>query len=403
MRILHVVPTYLPAYNRGGPIWSVHNLNKWLVKKGADVTVYTTNIDVEEKVETGKETLVDGVRVWYFQKSFPKIWEYWRVGFLPALLPRHWEYSKDLHAALKKHTREFDVVHVTSTFLFASVLGSYYAQKYKKPFIISPRGNLMEPLELKGAREKKFYIHLVEKKMLAKASAIHFTVKEEESQYLHHKLPFTKSIIIPNGIELCEFARHVEPGLFRQKFNISKNKKVILFLGRISWKKGLDTLIPAFAEVIKKEPEALLVIAGSDDEGYAKNVKFLISNFKLQDKVLFTGMLAGELKIAVLKESDVFVLPSYSENFSMAAVEAMYMKLPIVITERVGVASLVREYGAGIVVKKNETEISNALIRMMQDTNLRALMREAGRRLVEEKFEISKIADRWIEAYQDLI
>ena len=70
MRTLHIVPTYLPAYNRGGPIWSVHNLNKWLVKKGADVTVYTTNIDVENKVETGKETLVDGIKVYYFQKLF---------------------------------------------------------------------------------------------------------------------------------------------------------------------------------------------------------------------------------------------------------------------------------------------------------------------------------------------
>ena len=118
-------------------------MNKWLVKKGIDVTVYTTNIDVENKVETRKEVLVDGVKVWYFKKSFPKILEYWKVGFLPAFLPRHWEYSKDLHIALAKHMGEFDVVHVTSTFLFASVLGAYYARKYKKPYIISPRGNLM--------------------------------------------------------------------------------------------------------------------------------------------------------------------------------------------------------------------------------------------------------------------
>ncbi|MEK7479083.1 MAG: glycosyltransferase [Patescibacteria group bacterium] len=403
MKVLHIVPTYLPAYNRGGPIWSVHNLNKWLVKMGADVTVYTTNIDVEGKVETGKEVLVDGVKVWYFPASFPKIWEYWRVGILPAFLPRHWEYSKNLHIALKKHMREFDVIHVTSTFLFASVLGACYAKKYKKPFVISPRGNLMEPLELKGAFEKKMYIRLVEKRALKEASAVHFTVKEEEIQYLHYKLPLKKSIIIPNGIETSEFKSSGEEGMFRKKFNIPGDKKIILFLGRISWKKGLDTLIPAFAEVAKQKPEAILVIAGSDDEGYGKNVKFLISNFKLQDKVLFTGMISGNDKIAALQESDVFVLPSYSENFSMAAVEAMYMKLPVVLTERVGVASLVKEYGAGIVTKKDEKEIAEAILQILNTPTLGSRMGGAGRKLVEERFEMSNIAARWFESYRNLL
>ena len=370
---------------------------------GADVTVYTTNIDVEGKVETGKEVLVDGVKVWYFPASFPKIWEYWRVGILPAFLPRHWEYSKNLHIALKKHMREFDVIHVTSTFLFASVLGACYAKKYKKPFVISPRGNLMEPLELKGAFEKKMYIRLVEKRALKEASAVHFTVKEEEIQYLHYKLPLKKSIIIPNGIETSEFKSSGEEGMFRKKFNIPGDKKINLFLGRISWKKGLDNLITAFAEVAKQKPEAILVIAGSDDEGYGKNVKFLISNFKLQDKVLFTGMISGNDKIAALQESDVFVLPSYSENFSMAAVEAMYMKLPVVLTERVGVASLVKEYGAGIVTKKDEKEIAEAILQILNTPTLGSRMGGAGRKLVEERFEMSNIAARWFESYRNLL
>lgn len=403
MKVLHIVPTYLPAYNRGGPIWSVHNLNKWLVKKGVDVTVYTTDIDVKGKVETGKETLIDGVKVWYFPASFPKIWEYWRVGFLPAFLPRHWEYSKDLHIALSKRVGEFNIIHATSTFLFASTLGSYYAKKYGKPCVLSPRGNLMEPLELKSARRKRAYIHLVEKRNLTRASAIHFTALREKEQYLSHNLPLKKSIIIPNGIEESEFANRPEAGFFRKKFKIPKEKRIILFLGRISWKKGLDTLIPAFAEVVKKEPEALLVIAGGDDENYKKNIQLLITNYELQNKVLFTSMIGGGDKIAALQESDVFVLPSYSENFSMSAVEAMYLNLPVVITKYVGVAPEVRQYGAGIVTEKDTNEMAEAIIKILADEKLKIAMGEKGRHLVEEKFVMSKIADQWITAYQSIL
>ncbi|MDP2704153.1 MAG: glycosyltransferase [bacterium] len=409
MRILHIVPTYLPAYNRGGPIWSVHNLNKWLVKKGVDVTVYTTNIDVKGKVREGVETIVDDVKVWYFPASYPKVWEYWRVGILPAFLPRHWEYSRDLHKALIQNTKNFDLVHVTSTFLFASTLGPYYAQKHKKPYVISPRGNLMEPLELKGAFQKKMYIRAVEERMLARASAIHFTVPQEEEQYLFHNLPLKKSIIIPNGIEPDEFGNCPAKDYFRKKYNIPEGIKIVLFLGRISWKKGLDTLIPAFAEVVGKEPNALLVIAGSDDENYKKHVQLLITNYppaqagQLQSKVIFTGMISGNDKIAALQESDVFVLSSYSENFSMSAVEAMYMKLPIVLTKRVGIAPIVEKYGAGIVVEKNEKEIAEAILKICADEKLKIAMGEAGRRLVEEKFEMSRIANQWMAAYQNLL
>lgn len=403
MKILHIVPTYLPAYNRGGPIWSVHNLNKELVKKGIDVTVYTTNIDVEGKVEEGKEVIVDGVKVWYFPASFPRIWEYWRVGIIPAFFPRHWEYSRDLHKALIRNTKNFDIIHVTSTFLFASALGPWYAKKHDIPSVLSPRGNLMEPLELKGARKKKAYIHLIEKRSLAKFSAIHFTVPQEKEQYLHHELPLKKAVIIPNSIEVGEFKDRPQKGEFRNKIRLPKEAELILFIGRLNWKKGFDTLIPAFRRVAKKNPRARLVIAGGDDEGYRRNIQLLISNFQLEDKVIFTGMITGADKIAVLQDCDVFVLSSYSENFSMAAVEAMHFGLPVVLTKRVGVAPDVKKAGAGFVVEKDEKKVAQAMINILEDKDRKNKMGKAGRNLVEEKFEVSSTTDKWIEIYKDLL
>ena len=184
MKILHVVPTYLPAYRYGGPIQSVHALNKYLVRAGADVTVYTTAIDGpgDLNVPLGVPVNLDGVKVFYF----------------PPSTPRSWFYSRAMHRALYLHTKEFDVVHITSVFLAASTLGRRAAQSLGVPFIISPRGSLMRaPLEKKSAFRKKLYLNLLEKKNLAAAAAIHFTADLEREEYEAMGLPLKKAIVIP--------------------------------------------------------------------------------------------------------------------------------------------------------------------------------------------------------------
>lgn len=409
MKILHIVPSYVPAYRRGGPIWSVHNLNKWLVRKGVDVIVYTTDIDVKGQVSLEKEVDVDGVKVYYFPLSFPKIWKYWRVLFWPAFIPRHWEYSKELHEAMAKNIKSFDLVHITSTFLFASTLGARYAKRHSVPYIISPRGNLMEPMEIDEAGKplrpykKKLYMALVEKKNLAGADAIHFTVEREKKEYGKHAPPFQKAIVIPNGLEIESFEKNVPRGAFRQKFGIGQDKKIVLFLSRISWKKGLDTLIPAFANVLKEEPNLVLVLAGADDERYGNKVKKWIDDYGVKDKVIFTGVILGKDKIAALQDSSLFVLPSYSENFGMAVVDAMYCSLPVVVTNKVGIAPSVIKRKTGLVIEKNEVQLAKAILRILRDEKLAKEMGENGKKLVESEFLMPKIIERWIEAYRSII
>jgi glycosyltransferase involved in cell wall biosynthesis len=387
MKVLHIIPTYYPAYVRGGPIWSVHNLNRWLIKKGIDVTVYTTDIDVPENTSKNQEVDVDGVKVYYFKKSLSGIWA----------------YSYSLHKTLKKTASDFDLVHITSTFLSASALGSYYARKNNIPYIISPRGNLMkEPVEKKSFLKKIFYIGLIEERNLQNASAIHFTVPQEREEYKGLGFGCQKEITIPNGIDSDSFEK-AEAGQFRKKFNISEDKKIILFLSRISWKKGLDTLIPAFAEVSKKRPEVVLVIAGGDSEGYKQKVEGWIKENSIEDKVIFTGMITGADKTAALQDSDIFVLPSYSENFGMAVAEAMYFSLPVVISNKIGIASEVKKANAGIVTLKEKLLIANEIIRLLESPELAKNLGEKGKKLVEEKYLMPAIADRWIEEYNKLV
>ena len=391
MKILHIIPSYLPAKLASGAIKPTHYLNKALVEKGIEVVVYTMNIDGNKKLDVplGKEVNLDGVKVFYFPMTF-----------------RPWQYSYKLHQALAKSVKDFDLIHITSVFLSVSTLGAYYAKKFNKPYIISPHGSLMnEPLRNRNTK-KQIYISLIERKNLTDASAIHFTVETEKEEYIKAGLSLKKTIIIPNGLDIEEFNTITRDSAthFKEKFGIAPDKKIILFLGRLNWKKGLDTLIPAFSEVLKKEPKAVLVLAGPDDENYKREVLKFIDEVNLRTSdIVFTGMLVGEDKTAVYKESDVFVLPSYSENFGMVVVEAMYSCLPVVITKYVGIAPEIIKNNAGIVIKKSEKELTEAILKILNNPALAQKMGESGKRLVETEFSPGKIADKWIEKYKNII
>jgi glycosyltransferase involved in cell wall biosynthesis len=387
MRILHIIPTYLPAIGSRGAIDAVHNLNKWLVKDGINVVVYTLNRDGLNilNVPTGQPVYIDGVKVYYFKSSFPKFWH----------------YSKDLKITLRKNISNFDVVHITSVYLAASCIGAYYARKFKKPYIISPHGSFMaRPLKSKSFK-KKLYLFVIERRNLAAASAIHFATDREFDEYIRMNLPLRKPLIIPHSFDPSVYNIKAQKN-FHEILKISKNKKIILFLGRLNWIKGLDTLIPAFAEVIKHCNDVVLVLAGEND-GYKNQLFRLINKYNLFEKVLLPGVVINEDKISALRDSAVFVMPSYSENFCMAIVEAMYFGLPVIITKGVGIAPNVEKAQAGLVIEKNEKQLSEAILKILNNQDSAKKMGERGRELVKREFFPERIANTFIKAYNEII
>jgi len=387
MKVLNLISFYLPAYNGGGPVFSVHNLNKWLVKRGVDVTVYTTNLNGSEtmNVPLNKEVNVDGVKVWYFPSSFLK----------------KWEYSLDFHRALAKDIDKFDLIHIGSIFRAPSALGGYYARKYKKPYVMSPRGNFMKKTFGSKSLKKKLYVSLIEGRNLAEADVIHFTGEAERNDYLAAGLPAKKTVVIPNVVDIEANDKNPAIG-FRKRFSIDADKKVVLFLSRIDWVKGLDTLIPAFAKVIQRVPEAILVMAGDDDKGYKKESDKLVHKFHLDQNIIYTGVLLGNDKIKAFEESDVFVQPSYSESFGMAAAEAMRSGLPTIVTEGVGLAPQIKDEGAGLVVRKDVDELSGAIVRLLKNPELAEEIGKRGAAFIESNFSPSKIADDFIRVYNEI-
>ena len=387
MRILHVIPSYIPAYRYGGPVKAVHELAQALTRCGVDVSVFTTNLDWENKLDVplAQEQDLEGVKVTYYP-----------VSFLKAYC-----YSPGLAGALQRRVSDFDLVHIHSVFLYPTNIAAKWCQKKKIPYIINPFGALdPEMIKLKNAFIKNIYIRIIEQHNIKKAACLHLASVYEEKQFLALGIKAPVAIV-PRGINLQDYVwKNQQADNFKEKYPQLKGKQIILFLGRIHFKKGLDLLAAAFKRVSLKAKDAYLVIAGPSEGGYAKKLKELFGRMGLIDNVLFTGMLLGEDKISAFYNSDIFVLASYGENFGISVLEAMACGLPVVITNHVGLYPDVLEYQAGIVSACDDQEIAGAILKLLASASLRKAMGKQGLSLAQDRFTLDRIAGKMNDLYE---
>lgn len=396
MKILHVSPSYYPAFKFGGPIMSIHILNKALVCKGEDVTVYTTDagFNSTNDIQLGTEYILDGVKIVYFKSN----------KFLDFLNTTGYNFSINLTKALKKNINKFDIIHITAVWNYPSYITSFYCIKYKMPYIISPRGSLY-PLTFNKKSWKKFpYYQIAAKKMIQMANAIHYTVEDEKRQTNENLGINNYSIIIPNGLDLQKFRNLYYKTKLIENYPHLKDKKIILFLSRINWIKGLDLLIKAYYKIIKERNNLHLLIVGDDDgDGYRKKVEEWVNNYGISSMVTFTGTLTDDDKLEAYAGSDLFVLPSYSENFGMVVVEAMACGLPVVISNKVGISKEIGEGKAGIITETTVESLYKGINVLLEDQYLRDELSINGRKFVTNNYDINKVADKMIEAYKNVL
>jgi glycosyltransferase involved in cell wall biosynthesis len=385
LRILHVVPTYIPAYRYGGPIYSVHGLCKALVLLGHDVSVFTTNVDGDNDsdVPLGQPVDIDGVKVSYF----------------PSKRLRRLYWSPPMKTSLEKQIPNSDIVHLHSIFLWPTWAAARSARRMGTPYIIAPRGMLVKELVARKSHfAKSLWISLIERNNLEHAAAIHVTTENEKEEA--RKFGFTLPAVstVPNGVDVEELRKcpiNIAPSIS----DIIQKKPFILYLGRINWKKGIDRLIPALSHV----PDVPLVIAGNDEENYRPEIETIATSHGVSDRITFTGFVYGDDKAALLQNASVLVLPSYSENFGNVVLEAMAVGCPVVVTPEVGVADLVQSSGAGMVIIGSPETMGRGLQQMLSDPQRRKRMGERGRQTVEEHFTWSSIGAQMVGLYEKII
>jgi glycosyltransferase involved in cell wall biosynthesis len=389
MKILHVISGIAPR--AGGPSTVLRSLARAQAAAGHQVAVCTTNQNYPSgslDVPTASPVLDQGVATWYH-----------------AMDVRALYFSRSLGAWLLKNIDDYDVVHVHGLYRFPPTFAASLARVKRVPYMIRPHGSL-DPFMYKQSRYslplKRLYERLFDLPNLNHAGAIHYTSDDEahRAAVLGLKAP---AVVVSNGLEWAEYAELPHRGRFRQRLGLGADQALVLFLGRLNFKKGLDLLIPAFADVIKRVPSAALAVVGPDNEGFGAQVHRWCAEHGLNEHVHFVDHIPPQETREAYVDADLFALTSYTENTGMTAVEAMACACPVVVSDQVNIWPAIQEAAAGIVVPLERAPIGDALVRVLEDPALGARMGRAGRLLAKKQFSWGPIVAQLDGVYAALI
>ena len=383
MKVLHVIFSLEPE--QGGPVTAVLGLTSALSQQGICCEIFTT---------LWKEGSADAMR------SCAVPIKQFAVGF-PA---RFWHgYSKSLAKTLRDRigSGAFDLVHVHEPWHYPGFIAFRAARKHGVPYVLSPLGALEAWCLRQKAFKKWVYMKMIQGHILQSANAIHALTNEEMKSIsdLGYETPV---FVAPNGVDSSPFEYSPDVSEFLSAHPELSGKRVILFLGRLHRKKGLDVLARSYASLLHKIKDVALLVAGPDEDGTQKRMESILKTSLALRSIVFTGMLTGRDKLTALACADLFVLSSYSEGFSMAVLEALAAGLPVVISRQCNFPE-VSEHDAGFVIEPNDAAVTEAISTLLSDDQLRTRMGQNGRNLVREKYTWDAIAASMAGLYQRLV
>lgn len=388
LKILQIVPSISLVY--GGPSQMVKGLSQALASQGVEVTVLTTdsNGDIGQPpldVPLNQPVAQGGYQVRYFHCS-------------PF---RRYKFSLELLRWLWEHATEFDLAHIHALFSPVSTTSATVARYKKLPYILRPLGTL-DPADLrKKKRLKQVYAALLERQNLAAAAGIHFT-SAQEAKISERFGTSSTDIVIPLGVKSQVFNCQCQ---IRRHLGIPDDLPLLLFMSRIDPKKGLNLLIPALEKLLQEGLSFQFVLAGTNpqDPDYEKQIQEQIKALALANHTTLTGFVSGELKQDLLQEADLFVLPSYYENFGIAVAEAMVAGTPVVISDQVHIWEEISNAEAGWVCTCEIDALTFVLREALQDVRERQRRGENAQTYALKYYSWEAIAQQMIQTYQQIL
>jgi glycosyltransferase involved in cell wall biosynthesis len=291
-----------------------------------------------------------------------------------------------------------EVVHMHGLWQAQTRRGGRAARGAGVPYLIAAHG-MAEPWALRHkAWKKKVYTALVEGKNLRRASCLH-ALSRPEIEHLRAIAPGTPVCFVPNGVDLEPFAALPPRGSLEAEFPELAGKFLLLFFGRLHAKKGLDLLAQALADLSQDHPDLHVLLAGKDDGALSPFLR-QVGDAGLSSRVTWLGHVAGDRARQVWGAADAFVLPSYSEGFSMAILEALACRIPVVITTTCHFPELAAS-GGGIVVEPTAGDVTPGLRSLLERSpEERAELGLKGRALVERDYTWEQQARRLADVYR---
>jgi glycosyltransferase involved in cell wall biosynthesis len=380
MRILEVTQTYSPFFEFGGPPTKVRALAEGLAALGNEVTVLTADWGLDQRLLTlpdqppaenspfGRRQKLNGVTALYLAN-----WLHYRaISWNPAL-PRY----------LRARLQQFDAVHIFGLYDILGLRVAAACRERKIPYVVEPIGMFL-PI-VRNFRLKRFYHRLFGVNLFAGAAAIIATAEQESAELISGGIARDKIVLRRNGVDIPE--SFPARGVFRRSIHVPDDAKLLLFLGRLSAKKNPDLLLRAFAEYAASGESTAanshLVFVGPDEAGMRGRLEKAVLQLSLSNRVHFSGPLAGEMKLAAYRDSDIFVLPSQNENFGNTAAEAVAAGTPVIVTGQCGIAPLL-DGKAGLVVACNQRELAAAIRLLLTDDSVLGRLRNACAPLAQE-------------------
>lgn len=363
-------------------------MTRALASAGLAVHVATTDDDGAGHLDVplGKPVPRDRVTYWFFRRQ-----------------TQFYKFSLPLTRWLARHAADYDIIHIHALFSYTSLPTAFYAHRADVPYIVRPLGVLNRyGMEQHHPGFKRISFPFVERRILEHAAVIHYTSEQEqeEAEALGIK---SRGVIIPLGIEPLPESSVVPSDRLEENAANLVGRTIFLFLARLDPKKGLDLLIPAFAQAKKDCPDIGLIIAGDGERSYVENLHSCAVQLGLEQDIVWAGYVEGANKTALFHSADAFVLPSHSENFGIAVVEALAAGLPVIMSDQIGIHPEIAAQDAGIVVPLDVDAISRALVRLCNDQEARRRMGENANALASSHYSIHSMTTRLLETYNQLV
>ncbi|MGI0011296.1 MAG: glycosyltransferase [Nitrosopumilaceae archaeon] len=374
---------------------------KGLQKLGHEVTVATTDGDgyffdkekskryfpIRKKLldAKGKIVEIDGVP----------------VQPIHCLTPKIGMYCPDATKVGRKIIKNYDVVYAINWYYHLAMVFSKIAHECKVPFIVAGMASLQEKARGMKKRRKWIADMLYTKKMISHAAGFHSVGNLETSEYIKLGADPNKVYLIDHGIILDNFIIKNRTGIIERIGIDLKHKQYLLDVGRIDPKKGLEILLQAFARLIKTHSNLVLVIVGTGSDNYVQQIKQTARELNVIDHVRFTGFVTEDEKLELLESAKLFVVTSHSDVHTTAAIEALTMGVPVIITKASDFPEI-DEYEAGITVDTDVDSVYNALVKLLSYSDLLAFSQNA-KKLVSDKFLLENQIKKYEHMFIDVV